>query len=157
MRENWRGNWPERSPAMKRDRGTNVFSLIVKSIYESTAGRIRWRRNMWALSGSRWDNHRIGGFERDGHSLVKKRCTLCPSAPGNDFYFDGKWWWVPAVVCRKCQWHRPSGRNGFRFPRCIYKKTDDPASVAATTLVQVSDMVKRATQDAEEIVKGNLK
>src|ERR1017187_109357 len=105
----------------------SLLDQIGKSISESTVGRIRWHSNMWAVIGSQWDKHRVqnknlvvlgsrpgsenprvnanGEFEYDGRTLVRKPNTACPNPPGPDFWFDGKWHWVPAVACRRCQYH----------------------------------------------------
>jgi hypothetical protein len=82
------------------------------------------------------------------------RINWCPSAPEEGFWFDGKWYWVPAVVCRKCQWHRAAGRT-FRFPRCTFKKPEPRGDVARATLVQLDGMIQKATEEAEQILKGN--
>jgi hypothetical protein len=145
---------------MARNRGTNILATIGKSIFESVSGRIRWRSNMWALVGSQWDKRRIkslaGEIVRADHVLVKKQSTHCPSPPGSDFYYDGKWWWVPAVACRACQWHGPSGRGGFRFPRCTFQRVKEKATAEVATALVTLSMVKKAEEMALEIVKGKL-
>ena len=139
-------------------RGTNILGLILKSSFEHSAGRIRWQRNMWAVIGSRWDRKRLvslkGEIELDGKVLIRRICVHCPCPPGNDFAPDskGRWWSVPATECRKCQYHRPSGRNRFRFPRCTYNKSDDARNVARDTLVQVSGIVGEAVRQTKEIM-----
>ena len=145
----------------RRERSTNIFGLITKSIYESTAGRIRWQRNMWAVVGSQWDRRRVTNsfldeLVRGDHVLVRKSCTHCPCPPGDDFHLDDKkrWWSVPATECRKCQYHRPSQRGGFRFPRCTYQKPKSMGDIAASTLVQVANLVGEAERNAEDIVRG---
>ena len=154
---------------MRRNRGTNVFSLIGKSIFDANMGRIRWRPNMWALIGSPWDKRRIarpdlanrgninemGHFVIDDHVLVHKPFTLCPSAPvpQDQFWHDEKGWRVPAVVCRKCEYHQASNRT-VRFPRCKFKASD-ASKAAADSLVQIGQMVGKAIKETEEILRGS--
>ena len=145
---------------MSRQRGTNIFTLIAKDLFESNAGRIRWRSNMWALIGGKWDRQRISplgsDIVREDHVLVKRRCvTRCPQPPSDGFYFDSKWWHVPRVDCMKCRYHRASSRGGaFRFPRCVYAKSQKQVVVAAQSLVQLDGMVRKATEEAEKILGG---
>lgn len=122
---------------------------------------------MWAIIGSRWDHKRIrnerlrgkyhfnedGECTLDGRVLVQRRYTHCPNAPGDDFFHDGKWAWVPATECRKCLYHRPSQRHGpFRFPRCAYGKADNVKDAARDTLMQVSGIVSDAVRQTKEIM-----
>lgn len=156
---------------MNRNRGTNIFASIGKALFESNMGRIRWRSNMWAVIGSPWDKGRIsrpdlansrncgvnenGHFVRDDRVLVRKPHVLCPNAPepqGNFFRDDKEHWWVPRVLCVKCQFFRASNRT-VRFPRCAFKG-DDLAKAAEQTLVQISDAVKTATKQVDEIMRG---
>jgi hypothetical protein len=153
-------------------RNPGLFDTLGKMLFENVSGRIRWRSNMWALVGGKWDKNRLrnpnlidlsspivnskGEFEKDGRVLVGKSCTLCPSAPEEEgFYFDGKWFWVPAVACRKCQWHRKrSSARGFGFPRCTFKRAETKNAVAKETLVQFGSMLDEAKTKAEKILKG---
>lgn len=157
---------------MRRSRGTNVFSLIGKAFFESNVGRLKWRSNMWAIVGGEFDKRRIrntaaigikdvndkGEFVKGNRVLVKKPYTLCPNAPvpQERFYFDEKlddqkrYWWVPRTVCVTCQFHAAANRD-YRFPRCKFMGTD-PAAAAVQTLVQVSEAVKKASEEVELIM-----
>ena len=149
----------------RRESGTNIFSLISKSLFESNAGRIRWQRNLWAMIGSRWDRLRVEPLGlpivQEDHVLVHKPCVnRCPQPPDSinitgKLYFDGKWWHVPRVVCVQCQFHRASNRS-FRFPRCVWKKETDQLAVAAQSMVQLNGMVEKAVEQAEQIVRGKV-
>ncbi len=145
-----------------------LLDTIFKATYYAKLGRIRWRANMWAIVGSQWDRRRIananlighrsvnekGEMVRDDHVLVKRACmALCPCPPGADFYFDGKRHWVPATECRKCPYHRPSGR--YRFPRCVYSKSEDATVAAQETVKDVGDVMQQAVQHATRIIAGN--
>jgi len=146
----------------------SFLNTIAKRIFEANAGRISWRQNMWAIVGSKWDKVRLqnknligskilkinahGEFVEDGRVLVRKTCTLCPCAPIDDLYFDGKWYWTPATECRRCRYHRAAG-SGFRFPRCTFKRPTDKHVVAQNLIVQVSDLVQKAVDDAKRLIK----
>ncbi len=165
---------------MRRSRGTNIFSLIGKGLFESNVGRIKWRSNMWAIVGGEFDKRRIrntsaigikdvndkGEFVTGNRVLVKKPYTLCPNAPvpQERFFFDEKrdapsslmsgqknrYWWVPRTVCVTCQFHAASSRE-FRFPRCKFRAADT-AAAAAKTLVQISETVKKASEEVDRMM-----
>lgn len=148
-----------------------IFSQFLKSVYESSAGRISWMSNMWAIVDSRWDKKRLVnknliGSSRvnergewkgeNGVTLVKKICNPnCPSPPGDDFYQNEKngLFWVPATECRKCEFHMKSDQN-FRFPRCVFKRATTPKEVAQDTLKTFGDLTDQALEKTNQIMNG---
>ena len=137
---------------------------MFRSLFESQLGRIRWRSNMWAVIGSRWDKNRVvnrnivgrkeinvdGEWECDGRTLVRRLCTQCPMPPGTDFAAgDNGSSWVPATECRKCQYYRKAQR-GRRFSVCAYRAKSPKEAV-----LDIADMVNEAAEDARRIVRGD--
>lgn len=147
----------------------SVFAYLSKALFDSTVGRIRWRSSMWALVGGPHDKNRLqnerlagkgprfnerGELLHNGAVLVKKISTLCPKPPRDEFYSDGKFFWVPATVCRACQYHRKANRS-FRFPRCTFKSHGDKTKLDAKieAAIQTSEVFDRAIHRAKEIIK----
>jgi hypothetical protein len=146
----------------------NILGQMFRDIHESNLGRIRWHPNMWAIIGSRWDRKRIrntsmigssrvnadGEFIDGNRTLVHRVHARCPKAPGDDFYFDDKWYWVPATECRKCQYHRVATRR-HRFPCCTFGR-GTVSDAAKKSLIQIGEMVGKATAQAQEMMGGKI-
>jgi hypothetical protein len=153
----------------------DILNQMAKQIFESSAGRIHWRSNMWAIVGSKWDKARLRNKNlagRRGKSinehgemisskaggitvvLVKKRATAnCPDPPTDDFYKGDRGYWVPATECRKCQYHRMANSQ-FRYPRCVYASPyTDSAGVAIDANKKFSSMVTQAVGEAKKLLR----
>jgi hypothetical protein len=151
-----------------------LLSQMAKSIFESSAGRIHWRGNMWAIVGGQWDKARIRNknLAGTGHKsinehgelissksggvtvvLVKKRAVnSCPKPPGIDFYKGDRGFSVPATECRKCPCHRASSQ-AFRFPRCVYGRPENKRDIQISGIDAFNSIVNQAVGKAKKLLR----
>jgi hypothetical protein len=153
-----------------------ILDHIFKDLFYTNTGRIYYTSGGWvkhpsqklldktyAINPNLRNNTYQYSYDADGKEmvLVIQRSVHCPNPEiGQDKHPriatkakpDLKRYSVPSFICKKCQFHKKSDHRGkYRFPRCTFASSQNPAKEAFNGTVKLLDT---AITEAKKIM-GN--